>query len=142
MVSLMNFLHADTDYYSFLQMLKLSGVVEKLFGKHEHTLFVPNNDAFGSIPSKELSSLMDDEDSLREIMLYHILPGKYYSNTLLKKRTLITLAGIEVEIRPHDHFEILVNDAKILKPDIQLDNGVVHIINMVLTPPEILAAIT
>lgn len=142
MASIINFLHTDTDYYSFLQMLKLSGVSERLYGRAEHTLFVPNNDAFGNIPSKDLSKLMEEEESLKSVILYHILPGKYLATTLLKKRTLITLVGIEVVVKPHDHFEILVNNASIIKPDLQLENGIIHVINKLLTPPEILTAIT
>ena len=75
-------LKADTNFYTFVQMLKSTGIYEKLAGKGPFTVFAPDNDAFGNIPSGKLTEIMNHTKFMREILNYHIIYGKYDSKKL------------------------------------------------------------
>ncbi|MGV9172454.1 MAG: fasciclin domain-containing protein [Promethearchaeia archaeon] len=135
----MNFLNFNINFYSFLQMVKLSGLVDKLNGRGPFKVLVPHNDAFGEIPSPELTQIMNDEDDLKSTIMCHILEGKYRSEDLSKKISIKALNGLELDITLSS--EMYINDARIINSDISLSNGVVHIVDQVIRPPDLLAPI-
>jgi uncharacterized surface protein with fasciclin (FAS1) repeats len=60
------------------------------------------------------------------------------SSDVVKLKTAKTVEGEEVKIdasRWHGHKMPKINDAEIIKADIEADNGVIHVIDKVLMPP-------
>ena len=114
MDKIIDVLKTDTNFYTFVQMLKSTGIYEKLAGKGPFTVFVPNNDAFFNIPSDKLTEIMNHTKLMREILNYHIIYGKYDSSKLSEEKAIQTLLGQELEIKTND--KILVNKATIIKP--------------------------
>ena len=139
MERIIDVLKADTNFYTFIQMLKTTRIYEKLAGKGPFTVFVPDNDAFFKIPSEKLTEIMNHTNLMREILNYHIIYGKYDSNKLSMEKSISTLLGHDVEIKSND--KIMINKATIIKSDILTSNGIIHIIDRVIKPPEILAAV-
>ena len=73
-----------------------------------------------------------NRDELASILIYHVVPGKYMSNTLKTKKAL-SVNGKTIQINVvNDHIE--VNRAKVVKADIVGPNGVIHEIDTVLMP--------
>jgi len=132
-------LKSDTNFYTFVQMLKLTGLINKLYDKGPFTLLVPNNDAFGVIPHEKLDDLLHHSSSMKEVLKYHIIPGAFDSKQLFKLSTLNTLLDQEIQVKYADG--LLVNKARIIKSDIIASNGIIHVIDRVLKPPEILTAV-
>ena len=120
-------------------MLKLTGLINKLYDKGPFTLLVPNNDAFGVIPHEKLDDLLHHSSSMKEVLKYHIIPGAFDSKQLFKLSTLNTLLDQEIQVKYADG--LLVNKARIIKSDIIASNGIIHVIDRVLKPPEILKAV-
>ena len=120
-------------------MLKLSGVIKILYGHGPFTVLVPNNNAFGNIPSQELTELMNDVNALEEFLLYHIIPGKYDTNELMKMKSISTLQVRSIHVKYHKGFN--VNNALIINSYVGLVNGIIHEINEVLKMPELMAAL-
>lgn len=135
----MNFLNSNTNFYSFLQMVKLSGVIDKLYSRGPYTVFVPNNDAFGQIPSQELTRIINDEDDLKSTIMCHIVKGKYDTKELKSFSSLKALNGLELDITLST--DLYINDSRIVNSDIYLSNGVIHIIDQVIRPPDLVAPI-
>jgi uncharacterized surface protein with fasciclin (FAS1) repeats len=139
LVKIIDNLKEDTNLYTFVQMLKLTGVFRDLSGNGPFTVFVPNNDAFGKIPSEKLTEIMDDVKFMRDVLLYHIIEGEYDSESLGKEKKLTTLLGPELNIESKE--DIIVNKSKIIRANIFTSNGIIHIIDRVIKPPEIIAAV-
>lgn len=139
MEKIIDVLKADTNFYTFVQMLKATGIYEKLAGKGPFTVFIPNNDAFGRIPSDQLTEIMNHPKIMKDVLNYHIIYGEYDSNKLSKEKVVTTLLGQDLEITSND--KILINKATIIKSDISASNGIIHIIDRVIKPSEILAAV-
>lgn len=93
-------------------MLKLSGVIDILHRHGPYTVLVPNNDAFGKIPSHKLKELFNDVDALEELLLYHIIPGKYDTNELMKIKAINTLQvqSIQLNYQPLKELDSCFND--------------------------------
>lgn len=139
MEDIIKVLKSDTNYYTFVQMLKLTKLINMLYTKGPFTVLVPNNDAFGVIPSEKLSDLLQHSKSMKVVLNYHIIPGAFDSKQLIKVSTLNTLLDQEIQIKYADG--LLINKARVIKSDIIASNGIIHVINRVLKPPEILAAV-
>ncbi|MCK4381057.1 MAG: fasciclin domain-containing protein, partial [Candidatus Lokiarchaeota archaeon] len=93
MDKIIDILKQDTNYYTFVQMLKLTGVFEELSGKGPFTIFVPDNEAFSKIPSGRLTEIMSDTEFMRDVIHYHIVPGEHDSKILSLENKLTTLLG-------------------------------------------------
>lgn len=101
------------------------------------TIFAPNNAALESVASA-LESLSDDPTAFTKLLDYHIVVGQggpIYSTNLTNGTTLRTLAGetLSISIVANSRF---VNSARILTPDLLISNGVVHVLDNVLSPDD------
>ncbi len=136
---IIKFLKSDTNFYTFVQMLKLTRLIDKLYESGPFTVLAPNNDAFGVIPHEKLDDLLHHSNSMKEVLNYHIIPGVFDSKQLIKISTLNTLLDQEIQVKYADG--LIINKARVIKSDIIASNGIIHIIDRVLKPPEILAAV-
>ena len=139
MLKIIDILNTDTKFYTFVQMLKLSGIIDILHDYGPFTVLAPNNDAFGKIPSKELTHLINDVDALEELLLYHIIPGKYNTNELIRTKTINTLQVQSIKVGYHKGFT--ANNALIVNSYVDLANGIIHEIDEVIKMPELMAAL-
>jgi len=101
------------------------------------TVFAPTDDAFSALPTGTLTALLDDPETLREILLYHVV-----SDAAVNAETAISLAGtsvttanganVKLELREG---ELFINESKVIITDVLASNGIIHVIDAVLTPP-------
>lgn len=113
--------------------LEKAGLVETLKGKGPFTVFAPTDDAFKKLlkgMNLTPEQLLARQD-LKEILLYHVLSGKVMSTDLKDGQKAQTLAKKEVTISLDP---VKVNNANVIKPDIEASNGVIHVIDTVLLP--------
>ncbi|MFO1019390.1 MAG: fasciclin domain-containing protein [Planctomycetales bacterium] len=71
------------------------------------------------------------------ILKYHVIPSKAMAADVIKLngKKVKTVEGSEVTITVKDG-TVLVNNAKVVKTDIITSNGVIHVIDTVILPPE------
>lgn len=121
-------------FSTLVSLVKKAGLVGVLSGKANYTVFAPTNAAFAKVPKKTLNQLAADKAMLKQVLLYHVLPGKVPASKVLKTKSAMTAEGSKVtfSVRGDNAF---VNDAKITKTDIRCSNGIIHAINAVLLPP-------
>jgi uncharacterized surface protein with fasciclin (FAS1) repeats len=129
-----DFSKGKNEFTTLLAALQAADLSVTLKGQGPFTLLAPNNAAFAKLPPGKLQELLKPEnrDKLRALLLYHILPGKVDAASL-KSGKVKTANGKEVEIVFNNNVA-RINGANILKSDIMLDNGVVHVIDTVLIP--------
>jgi uncharacterized surface protein with fasciclin (FAS1) repeats len=116
--------------------VKAGGLVETLKGKGPFTVFAPTNEAFAALPAGTLESLLkpENKDKLVQILTYHVVSGKVMSTDLKDGMSAKTVQGSDVKIGISKD-GVKVNDAKVIKADVNASNGVVHVIDKVILPP-------
>jgi len=114
--------------------LKAADLVEVLKGEGPFTVFAPNNAAFDKL-GDQLDELLkpENKEKLRSILLFHVVPGKVKSSDITKDMEVTTASGDLLSIQLKDG-KVMVDDATVVSPDIKASNGVVHIIDTVITP--------
>lgn len=122
---------------TLLAAAKAAGLVEALSGEGELTVFAPTDAAFKKLPAGTVESLLKPENKgqLAAILKYHVVAGRVYSDAAVKAGKAKTLQGQMVRIKVTDA-GAKVNKAGLVKTDIDASNGVIHVIDSVLLPPE------
>ncbi|MEM8669090.1 MAG: fasciclin domain-containing protein [Planctomycetota bacterium] len=115
---------------------KAAGLVDALSGDGPLTVFAPTDDAFAKLPKGTVESLLKPENKskLADILKYHVVSGRVYSEDALAAKAAKTLQGSSVSIGIKNG-AARVNDAKLVATDVDASNGVIHIIDSVLIPP-------
>ena len=110
-------------------------LVETLSGDGPFTVFAPTDAAFAMLPEGVLDTLLaDPSGDLTDILLYHVLGAEVLSTDLSDGMTAMTLLGEEISVSVSGD-TVMINDAMVTVADIETDNGVVHVIDAVLSPP-------
>jgi len=114
--------------------LGVVGLIEALKSEGPFTLFAPTDNAFAKIPVQTLSDLLEPEnkEKLTAILRYHIVPGRVTAHEVANLNSATTLQGQPVNISKQDGVKI--NNAKLIVPDVEASNGLIHLIDTVLMP--------
>ena len=120
--------------------LGAAGLIGALKSDGPFTVFAPTDDAFAKIPPQALSELLQPENKakLTAILTYHVVPGKVSGHEVANLDSATTLQGQMLKISKQDGVKI--NDAKVIVPDVEATNGVIHVIDTVLMPATAAAA--
>ncbi len=112
-----------------------AGLVETLKGPGPFTVFAPTDEAFAKLPAGTVDNLLKPENkkSLVAILTYHVVPGKVLSKDIAgKKLSPKSVEGSPVSIDATNGVQI--DNAKVVKADIEASNGVIHVIDAVILP--------
>merc|ERR1712166_805434 len=120
---------------TLVQALVAGKLTATLSGKGPYTVFAPTNDAFGKIPAAALQKLLANPTELDKVLEYHVLAAKFSMRDLMAVLSVQTLEGENVKVSGSGKV-INVNEAKVLKANVEASNGVVHVIDTVLSLPK------
>ena len=100
------------------------------------TVFAPTDKAFAKLPDGTIESLLKPENKakLAAILKYHVVAGKVLAADVVKLKQAKTVEGSSVKIKVKEG-TVKLNNAKVVKTDIECSNGVIHVIDTVLLPP-------
>lgn len=119
-------------FNTLVAAVKAAGLVETLSGPGPFTVFAPNDAAFAKIPKATLDGVLKDKAKLTAILTYHVVSGKVMAKDVMKMKSVKTLQGGSLTIDTSDG--VKVNGAKVIQADIEVSNGVCHVIDSVLMP--------
>jgi uncharacterized surface protein with fasciclin (FAS1) repeats len=121
-------------FHIFASALRSSDHNGKLEGIGPFTMFAPSDEAFKKFNQAALDKLLnEDRDLLRVVLGYHFAAGKVTTARLAGKRIRAVMqAGGDVIIDGRNGLR--VNAARLVKPDLEARNGVVHGIDALLWP--------
>ena len=124
------------NFTTLVAAVEAAGLVETLKGEGPFTVFAPTDAAFVALPAGTLEELLkpENKDKLIAILTYHVVPGKVMSTDLSEGLKAATVQGGEVTITLEGGAK--VNGAVISTADIEASNGVIHVIDTVILPPE------
>jgi len=123
----------NSDFSTLVSVLTQAGLVETLSEEGPFTVFAPTNDAFKKIPESTLKEILADKNRLSSILTYHVVPGKVMAKDVMQLKSAKTIQGSQLSIEIKNGM-VMVDEAKVITPDIEARNGVIHIIDTVLVP--------
>jgi uncharacterized surface protein with fasciclin (FAS1) repeats len=121
-------------FNTLVDAVKAAGLVDTLKGAGPFTVFAPTDEAFAKLPDGTVDALLKDIPKLKKILTYHVVSGKVKAADFsLTLKSATTVEGSDVKIDASNG-SVKVNDATVSTPDVDTDNGVIHIIDTVLIP--------
>ena len=127
----------DGRFTTLAAALGAAGLVETLKGEGPFTVFAPTDAAFAKLPAGTVESLLlpENKQKLVDILTYHVVAGKVMAADVVKLTDAETVFGQNVTIKVMDG-KVYINDAQVIITDIKAGNGVIHVIDTVLLPPQ------
>jgi uncharacterized surface protein with fasciclin (FAS1) repeats len=119
-------------FTTLARALTEAGLVDTLKGPGPYTVFAPTDAAFAKLPAGTLEALLADKAKLTKVLTYHVVPGKVMAADVVKLARVQTVQGQTVQIA--GGLGVTVNDANVVKTDIEASNGVIHVIDAVILP--------
>jgi len=129
---------AAGSFTTLLAALDAANLTETLSGGGPYTVFAPTDEAFKKLPPGTVESLLEPKniDKLRAILLYHVVPGRVRSATARTLTSATTVEGRDVRVSLSRNGELRINESNVVKADIGASNGIIHVIDAVLLPPD------
>ena len=123
-------------FQTLLTAAEAAGLVDTLKSEGPFTVFAPTDEAFAKLPEGTVENLLkpENQDQLKAILAYHVVPGKTMSSDLAG--TQVDVESVEGSAIPIDATgdNVMVGDATVTQADIEADNGVIHVIDQVIQP--------
>lgn len=119
-------------FNTLVTAITVAGLDTALKGPGPFTVFAPTDEAFSKLESGTVESLLQDIPKLRQILEYHVVSGKVMAADVVKMDSAPTVSGSSLKINASNG--VKVNDATVVTPDVEADNGVIHVIDNVLIP--------
>lgn len=120
-------------FKTLLAAVTAAGLTQTLEGKGPLTVFAPNDKAFEKLPKGTVDSLLKDIPKLKKMLTYHVVSGDVRAGDVAKLHDVKTVEGGDLRI--HANGGVKINDSNIIGAEVIADNGVIHVIDTVLIPP-------
>lgn len=130
---------ANPSFSTFTKAVEAAGLTETLSAPGAYTVFAPTDEAFAALPAGTLEELMkpENKEKLAQILQYHVLPTKVAAAEI-QPGEVATVEGDPVNLEVAEG-KVTVNGAEVVQPDINANNGVIHVIKVVILPPDVAA---
>jgi len=125
---------ADGRFTTLVTAVQKAELADDLKSGGPYTVFAPTDDAFAALPEGTLDAVLADFDTLNNVILYHLVPGKVHAEEVVNMTSLGTMLGQPLSVVVSDDGTVTVNDAQIVITDIAATNGLIHVIDAVLVP--------
>lgn len=130
-------------FQTLTRAVQAAGLTEQLAAQGPNTVFAPTDAAFAALPKATLDNLLQpaNKQQLIKLLTYHVVPGRITSKQL-KSGQVKTVEGtpVKITVNPANN-TITVNDARVTQPDISASNGIVHVVDKVILPPNFPASL-
>jgi uncharacterized surface protein with fasciclin (FAS1) repeats len=127
-------------FTTLVKALEAAGLVETLEGKGPFTVFAPTDEAFAALPKETLEKLLmpENKEQLIKVLTYHVVSGTISFKDITSKQEgqVPTVEGNPLDIVASSE-EIMVNDAKVIQPDVSATNGSIQVVDKVILPPDL-----
>ncbi len=120
------------DFKTLVAAVQAAGLVDTLKGEGPFTVFAPTDEAFAKIPKAQLDAVLKDQEALVKVLTYHVVPGKVTAAEVVKLSSAKTVEGQSITIDTRDG--VKVDNARVIKTDIEAQNGIIHVIDTVIMP--------
>jgi uncharacterized surface protein with fasciclin (FAS1) repeats len=126
---------AAGSFETLVQAVQAADLVETLKSPGPFTVFAPTDEAFAALPEGALEGLLADQEKLRAVLLYHVVQGEVMAADVVNLSEAQTVQGGTLPISVEGD-AVMVGNATVVQADVDASNGVIHVIDTVLLPPE------
>ena len=130
----------DERFSTLVTAVTAAGLVETLSSEGPFTVFAPTNDAFAALPAGALDAVLADANLLTAVLTYHVVAGAVPAADVVTLTKARTVQGEHVRIGTEAG--VTVDDANVVITDLVASNGIIHVIDAVLLPKAVLAALS
>ena len=123
---------AAGQFKTLVKAVQAAGLVDTLKGPGPFTVFAPTDEAFAKLPAGALEGLLADTEKLKAVLSYHVVPAKVLAADV-KPGKAKSVQGTALTLKTHGG-HVMVDNATVVKADIETSNGVIHVIDTVLMP--------
>ncbi len=130
----------NSSFSTLTRAVQAAGLAETLSGEGPFTVFAPTDAAFQALERQRpgiLQQLLQPEnrETLVKILTYHVVPGRVLSSNLSSGQVnTVEKGAVNVQVSGN---RVTVNNARVTQADISASNGVIHVIDKVLLPPDL-----
>jgi len=124
-------------FKTLVAAVQAAGLVDTLKGAGPFTVFAPTDAAFAKLPKGTVESLLKPENKakLQAVLTYHVVAGNVKAADVVKLSSATTVQGQQVNIAVKNG-KVSIDNANVVKTDIETSNGVIHVIDSVLIPSD------
>ena len=128
---------SSKDHSTLVTALKTAALVDALSNAGPFTVFAPTNAAFEKLPAGTVENLLkpDQKDALSNILEYHVYVGVIPTDNMRDGQTLGEVNGKNITINVKDG-KYMVNGKANIIASIRASNGIIHVLDEVLLPPQ------
>ena len=125
---------AAGSFKTLVAAVQAADLVDTLKSAGPFTVFAPTDDAFAKLPPGTVDALLADKAKLTAILTYHVVAGRVTAADVGGLTEATTVQGGKLAIDASNGVKI--NGATVIAADVMASNGVIHVIDTVLLPPE------
>jgi uncharacterized surface protein with fasciclin (FAS1) repeats len=124
-------------FETLLAAVDAAGLTDTVRSLEGVTLFAPTDEAFAKLPDGTIAYLLkpENQDQLVKILTYHVIDSEVPFSTATTLTSATALNGEELSVSVKKG-ALFLNDSRVIETDIKTDNGLIHVIDSVLLPPE------
>ena len=116
----------------FVTMLQESDLAELLRGEGPYTVFIPDDSAFKALDEKWLKKILADQKETEKLLSRHIVADAAITFDRNDTLNVVAMSGDTLHIIANEE-KVTVNNAEVLDEEIECSNGIIHVIDAVLT---------
>jgi transforming growth factor-beta-induced protein len=135
--SIVDIATSNPDFSTLVAALQAADLVDTLSGEGPFTVFAPNNAAFEKLADSlhvEVTDLLE-LPNLADILLYHVASRAVTAEEAVELGSIETLQGDSLHVS-ENHGDVFINHSRVIQADIEASNGIIHVIDTVLLPPQ------
>jgi transforming growth factor-beta-induced protein len=128
----------DPNFSTLVAAVTAAGLAETLMGEGPFTVFAPTNEAFAKLPAELVADLLkpENKEKLQGILLYHVVSGTVKAADVVTLKEAKSVKGAPISIAVVDGKVMLNGSSTVVATDIDASNGVIHVIDTVILPPQ------
>ncbi len=128
----------NPDFSTLVAAVQAAGLVETLQGPGPFTVFAPTNEAFAALPAGLVDKLLlpENKETLAKILTYHVVAGKVMAADV-KAGDVPSVEGSNITVTVDGGTVKLNDSATVVATDVAASNGVIHVIDAVILPPDV-----
>ena len=132
----MQIAETDRNLTTFVSAVHRAGLTDTMNDLGPYTIFAPTDAAFEALSPGTLDALLADRDRLASVLSHHMAEGRFMAADVTGMPTIRMLQGEPVTVTVQADGSTEIDGATVNQTDIQAGNGVIHVIDAVILPPD------
>jgi len=104
--------------------------IAEVVGTEDFTFFAPDDEAFQSLDAEDIAVILSDPEQLDDVLRRHVVAERIDAAALAEMSSVETEGGTTLEVSVDEDI-VMIGDATVVKADIDVDNGIVHVVDRI-----------